>query len=307
MMNPNMFNNMNMGMNQNQMINPMNFNNQMGMNNFMGMKNFLNDTTAFQVKNLIGPYEEKIKELEEKLRQKEFEIACLKSKLNEKSGNRNIMMDQMIMNQMNQMNQMYQMNQMMIANPIMMKLNDDDPRIELIFEEKGNENWPKRIKCSYDELIISVINKYCVRNGVNKDDCKFIYNGKKINENLTVAESGLGNSSKINVIKINDLSQNNLNENNIIKGKNYLNIYFTSDSGYKMNFICSTDETWEDVIKKFCKRRNEKYNKSLFDKYTFICHSDKISNYLKKKIGEYFLFQGDLVILVYQTKNLIGN
>ena len=178
MMNPNMFNNMNMGMNQNQMINPMNFNNQMGMNNYMGMENFLNDTTAFQVKNLIGPYEEKIKELEEKLRQKEFEIAYLKSKLNEKSGN--IMMDRMIMNQMNQMNQM------MIANQIMMKLNDDDPRIELIFEEKGNKNWPKRIKCSYDELIISVINKYCVRNGLNKDDCKFIYNGKKINENLTV-------------------------------------------------------------------------------------------------------------------------
>ena len=98
MMNPNMINNMNMGMNQNPMMNPMmnqmnqnqmkmnpmNMqNNQMGMDNY-SMGNLFNDINALKIKNLITPYEEKIKELEDKLRQKEFEITCLKNKLMKK-------------------------------------------------------------------------------------------------------------------------------------------------------------------------------------------------------------------------------
>ena len=171
MMNPNMFNNINNGMNGMPMINPMNqnpmqmnqfnqmnmnnnmnnnqmnFNNQMGMNNFMNMGNIFNDTNAFKIKNLIKPYEDKIKELEEKLREKEFEIACLKNKLNENNGNR----DENIMNPMNQM----------MVNPMMnnMKSGNCDEILEIYFQK--DENLNEKIRSSFDELIISVINKYC--------------------------------------------------------------------------------------------------------------------------------------------------
>ena len=78
-----MMNNMN-----NFPMNPMGFNpipiNNMGMINMNGMNNMqnLNDENALRIKNIIQPYENKIKELEEIIRQKDFEIAVLKDKLN---------------------------------------------------------------------------------------------------------------------------------------------------------------------------------------------------------------------------------
>ena len=66
MMNPNMFNSTNIGMN----VNPIHFNNKTGINNLTNMGNIFNDINSLKVKNLVQPYEEKIKELEEKLDKK---------------------------------------------------------------------------------------------------------------------------------------------------------------------------------------------------------------------------------------------
>ena len=174
-------------MSNNMEMNPMNFNNQIIMNN-MGF-----DDNSLKIKNLVKPYEDKIKELEEKLRQKEFEIACLKNKLDENNiliPNQIGKIDLNIMNQINQMNQMGLM---------MMNIPNESELITLFFEDKNGKSC-KEIKCCFDELIISVINKYCRSNFIEKDDCKFIFNGKKIVENLTVSENVITNNSKINVI-----------------------------------------------------------------------------------------------------------
>ena len=53
-----------------------------GMNNMMNNMQNLNDENVLRIKNIIQPYENKIKELEEIIRQKDFEIAVLKDKLN---------------------------------------------------------------------------------------------------------------------------------------------------------------------------------------------------------------------------------
>ena len=96
-------NNMNsMGMNFMGM-NPMGMN-QIGMNN---QQNFMNDETALNIKNIIEPYENKIRELEEIIKQKDFEIIVLKQKLNNNNiPNNNFMhINPMMMNMnMNQMN-----------------------------------------------------------------------------------------------------------------------------------------------------------------------------------------------------------
>ena len=110
-----MMNNMNNnGMNQMGMMNPMG--NGMGFNPMN-----INDQIAQNIKNIIQPYENKIKELEEIIRQKDFEITVLKQKLNI-SNNNNMMMNPMMMNmnmnmrninpmEMNMMNQMNNINQ----------------------------------------------------------------------------------------------------------------------------------------------------------------------------------------------------
>ena len=91
-------------------INQMNMN-QMGMNNQFNQINEMdmNTNTTLNIKNIVQPYEKKIKELEEIIRQKDFEIAVLKQKLNISNVNNNFMnMNQMMMNQ--------NINQMMILN-----------------------------------------------------------------------------------------------------------------------------------------------------------------------------------------------
>ena len=98
MMNPMGMNPMNLNqigmnvMNMNNMgMNPMNMNqmgmNQVGINNQFNQMNIMNmDNVTMNVKNLIQPYENKIKELEEIIRQKDFEITVLKQKLNKNNN-----------------------------------------------------------------------------------------------------------------------------------------------------------------------------------------------------------------------------
>jgi hypothetical protein len=79
-----------MGINQmmmNQMgLNPMLIKNQPNQINPIGM-----DNTTLNIKNIVQPYENKIKELEEIIRQKDFEITVLKQKLNNNNSKNNFM------------------------------------------------------------------------------------------------------------------------------------------------------------------------------------------------------------------------
>ena len=59
----------------------------MGKNN----QSILMDQTALNIKNIIQPYENKIRELEKIIMQKDFEITVLKQKLNKNSNNANFM------------------------------------------------------------------------------------------------------------------------------------------------------------------------------------------------------------------------
>ena len=84
--------NNNFGMNSMMDMNPM-----FGMNNMNNQINFMNnmDSTEQNAKNIIEPYEKKIKQLEEIIRQKEFEIAVLKQKLYNNSHQNMMNMNQM--------------------------------------------------------------------------------------------------------------------------------------------------------------------------------------------------------------------
>ena len=114
------------------MMNNMMFNfNQMGMNNPMigmnyqqnQMNGMMMDETAQNIRNIIQPYENKIRELEEIIKQKDFEIIVLKQKLNNKN----------ISNINN-------------INPIMINMNMN-PFGESIYIEIKSENKSELINC----------------------------------------------------------------------------------------------------------------------------------------------------------------
>ena len=81
------------------MMNPMRIGIPMGINNQPILMNGMNlDETAKNIKNIVEPYENKIRELEEIIKQKDFEITVLKQKLNTSNNNNN-------MNNINQINE----------------------------------------------------------------------------------------------------------------------------------------------------------------------------------------------------------
>ena len=118
----------NMGMNPFGINNPQNLMNQMAM-----------DNTTLNVKNIIQPYENRIKELEEKIRQKDFEIAVLKQKLNNNNSNN-----------INDNNQMNVMNMMNMNNPMNLLM----PNFNQIENNKGRKLY---LQVKYENNISNIV------------------------------------------------------------------------------------------------------------------------------------------------------
>ena len=142
----------------------------------------------------------------------------------------NMNMNPMMMNNMN-MNMNPMMMQMMMNNPMMMQMmmgnnnmgmgnmgmgnmqnmgnanmDSQDPNSWNLIFEKKNGGQTINIRISSDSKVITAINTYKLKaNMTSDDDAKFIFNGKQLNVELTLAESGLINGSKITVISIKDV------------------------------------------------------------------------------------------------------
>ena len=157
--------------------------NQMGMNNPMmeinNQQNQINemmmDETELNIKNIIQSYEKKIRELEEIIKQKDFEIIALKQKLNNNISN---------INNMNQMNMMMgNMNQAM---------EDKGKEISLtIIEESKRES----IIC-FESDKASIIKEKC-----NLTNVFLTFNYKFIYPNLTLKENGISWTNSLIYVK----------------------------------------------------------------------------------------------------------
>ena len=123
----------------------------------------------------------------------------------------NMLLNQMNNNQMqnlannaqNFQNQQQQNNENFNNNQFNIQQNqDNETRLEITFI-KNNQNEPKRsIKIfSLDsEKVGDIIEKYRIKADDKNKKEKFIYNAKQLNPDLTVAEAGLINQSKIFVM-----------------------------------------------------------------------------------------------------------
>ena len=213
----------NMNMNMNPMmgnINPMGMNNQL-------MTNFAMDDTALKIKAIIEPYEKKITELEQIIKQKDFQIVVLNQKLNEykksqinMNNNMNMnMMDPMMMNN-NMINPMmmnnniinnngnwkdfynnFENNNMNMFIPDMNNnnINNPIPKMNIFIKYKEKEyNEPFNI----DENTGKFFRRFCRKLGIKFKNCKFIMNQKSIPPTLTFAESGVENNSHISIIEV---------------------------------------------------------------------------------------------------------
>jgi len=140
------------------------------------MNGVMMDETAQNIKNIIQPYENRIRELEEIIKQKDFEIIVLKQKLN--NNNINPMMINMNMNPMNIM--MGNMNQQM---------EDKGKEICLTIISKNKKEF---FKCFEGDKVSIIKEKY---NQFNQNSLTFNY--KPISCNLSIKENEICDGSWI--------------------------------------------------------------------------------------------------------------
>jgi len=268
----------NLGMNPMGM-NPMQMNN-MGM---MGMNNQPNlmDQTALNVKSIIEPYENKIRELEEIIKQKDFEITVLKQKLNKNVSNNNLMdMNMNPMMNMNMNNPWMNANPMMNMNPLMdMNMNnsfDNRERISILI--KSNIN--KTIECYKDEKA-SYLKKYL----------NLTYNYEEISYDKTLEENGISNGSIIN-----------------IADKIY-NVRFDATSGLKKVLNLDGDCPIKEAIKLYFHRINkENFYQMLLDNQihlSFIYNNVKLNIRDERPLNIIFSARNP-VVTVNDLNQIIG-
>ena len=183
----------------------------MNMDTMNQTTNIMMDESALRIKNIIKPYEEKIKELEEAIRQNYLKIAILNDKLKQNKNNQMLMMN-----------------------------NNDIDIIELIFQ-MNLMNSTSKIKCLKDELMDSVINRYCKKNFCDRNSHQFFYMGILINKNLTASEVGLMNGSIITVEFQSQLFNMNLNMMNNYAMEN-IGIPFNNNLNNLNNFDNNTEK-----------------------------------------------------------------
>ena len=262
----------NFGMNQiriNQMgMNPMLMNNIIGNNN----QPILMDQTALNIKNIIQPYENKISQLEEIIKQKDFEITVLKQKLNNNTNNNNFMN----MNQMMNMNMDPMMNMNMNMGPIMDNLS---------FEKKEQitlnvKNSITNIKCFKNEKLSSL-------KAINLN---ITYNYKLLSEEKTLEENGIIDGSTINIT------------NQIYR------LSFSPTNGIKSFFALDGECPLEQAIIFYCNQftDNNIYQRVLNGQIDFIYNAMKLNIHDKTPIKSIFFISMNPNIVVNDSNNIIG-
>ena len=172
----------------NNIMNPMGINplpmNNMGM--MMNNQPNLMDQTAMNIKQIIQPYENKIRELEEIIKQKDFEIIVLKQKINEDNGNDNFMGVNPMANMMN-MNMGMGMG-MEQNNNINMNMFPNLQREQISITLKFNTTTIDTIYCFKDE-----------KSSTLREKLILTYNYEPLKLNKSFEENGISNGAVINI------------------------------------------------------------------------------------------------------------
>ena len=240
-------------------MNPM-LMNPMIMNNFgmMGMNNQQNlmDENAIRIKNIIQPYENKIKELEEIIRQKDFEIALLKDKLNNNGIN---IQSQNFIN----INPINQMNMMM---PISNLENSKRGKEIIVYLMNNVNNITKQYSCFENDMTYILFDKMYQNHPWNL--LRHYLEGKKIYPFLKIAENGIKDGSIINV--------------NLAK-----NVIFREDNGSSISIALDENFPIKKAIKYYLLRKGKE---GCFNEFSFIYDAKRLNIEDKNPIKNIFKY-----------------
>jgi hypothetical protein len=212
----------------------------------------------------------------------------------------NAMMIQQMMNFMNRINfinQLNNYNKMQDSN-----IFNSVKNLTLTFS--FNNNLKVQIQCQSNDKMKSVIDKFLCKCAFKENNSYiYVFNGKKINDNLTVEESGLCDNGIIYVIdkKYEDQFQNNSEMS--ISHKPKINLLFTSPS-YKILIAIEEDAKFSEAIRKFFNKA--KIDDSKRKEIYFLYNGKTLDHTDDRKIKDFLSGESYFTINVIDITNIIG-
>ena len=306
----------------------------------------LNQNFMFQPgmeEELVKPYTDKIKKLEEEIHQKDLEITRLKLEIFQYKNNSNINqpfpninnnqffnpMNQMQnMNMMNQFgnqmfspmnnmnNQMFGLNQNNMINnnnlntqPISHdnKKRNENKRLTLIFRGFDDKNFSSSIEIQvvFNDLMEHAITMFCNKSMLDKKDYIFLYNGRKVRTDFTIKENGIF-SDRADILLIKNNSDNNDKYDEIddtYKNKEKFSIIFVKSFNNTKVFGDDND-TFKDVVINFCEENDISEKKLKNLKFLYNGRILDIEN--SKTLKQIFGQMTNIRISVIEPTEIIG-
>ena len=164
--------------------------------------------------------------------------------------------------------------------------------------------------CTYDEKTQEVIKRFCNKLGLNyKKYLKFIFNAKSLNPDITVAEAGITNMSKIFVIETKGIKgapdKNNSDNDN---EENTFRIKFKEKDGITKIIFVNQDHSIGAAIKKYLiQTERAEFIHRLSEQIImeFIFQGKRIDINGRTKVKEFFNCN-DPIVYALKMDNLIG-
>ena len=340
-----MMNNNNIMMNNNQMINNnqiLNNNNKMMNNNQMMMMNNINNSIYNNNQNSnilddnekqeqlleidymrkkINIYKERIKTLEELIKQKDFEIDNLKNRLSSNFCNNQNMQPinynpMMMMEQMNNFkNKIENCNNEINDNDnnnnnynnnnnnkaINEKENDIVKNLTLNFSFHGTN---VHIQCQSNEKMKSIIKKFSAKAALEVDSYCFLCKGKKVIDNLTIDENGIFDKDLILVFEITNkiLAENKKDETQMKSNPDLMiNLLFNLE-GKCILVDVSKNSRFSEAVEQFVMKAGIQNKEDLH----FLYKSKKLESNENRTIQELFKESNNIRIEAIYTSGVIG-
>ena len=266
-----------------------------------------------RIKSIVEPYEKKIRDLEDKLLQKDFEITVLKEKLfNAENNPSNFMnmgmnmgmgmgMEPPFMNINNMFNNNFQVEKENDIIKFEFKISDTNQKIEL--------------RCFTDDEF-GYVQEKVLKNLNVTGEIKFTFNGKPINQKLTVSESGMNNGSVIDITSKGGIGGGRVSLKEIKKEKEFfssssspfkINIVFKTTQGLNTNMSFDENITIGLAIKKYLEKLGkENFIHSIPKESCFLFNAQQLKPSDNIKLKDLFKGVYNPKIVVNDTKNIIG-
>ena len=213
------------------------------------------------------------------------------------------------------------MNPLLMIDQPLWRMNYDNPylinnennlseKINIIFEykeKKFNE------LCKYSEKASKAVKRFCDKIKIDPYYHIFIYSGKRLNLTLTVAQNGMSNTSRINIVEIKTKQNYDFDINEEIdeqyqsededENAPKINVIFRTRFN-QTNISANVNNSVETLIKNYLKRINKE---ELFgsERIAFIHNACKMDINNKMKIKDFFRNNIE-TILVMDYSGIIG-